>query len=672
MGLGDQNIFYLMRMKFFDRKNKAQKILIYAGLAWLIIFCPLVFGLAQTNTDTASGARIKLSSVVIPLYDEDNNLKARFSGENTELIAGTKQTKVSEFKLELIRPGSKSEVELEISAAEGFYDSKTAHSPGDIEMKSGDGQFLVRGQGFSWDIQNGALVITNHIETILKPSFFDDKYSGDKTDSSVGFVGDWKEIKELNIHSETLVYSIPTAVAKYKRSVNAFDGEKLNLEAGVLTLKLRPDVDELDQLVVEKNVRVSLQQDTRRYEISSGKALYRRFGDGNEVLVFSEDLPSWKTFDGVGKGEKLSFFLPEKRVEVEGNASAQVSIPDKTKSVFLTKFGGTPILGDSIDVECDAYIFENNRLLLSGIKNIVSGETNINTDSVRISLDEGFQARSLAAGPRFTLSGYAKNVPFKISGNDLILNGLSSEEPRAEVQRNAQWFYGGHSGGGDTLIIELIDLAINCQGLAFAKLQVSDWIDNPDYQFPVDIKCAKYTFQNKSIVLNGQVRVSHPKWQMVASKVDLTLEGDSNQIKTIHAQNNVSMEAQFQINNEKQASKRLTRFLGGLIEEGVPWKVFCGSLQLEINNEEALVKSFTALSNVRLMRAGNTGQGQKLEMLPDSKKVELTIRPSFTMASGTTLKGEKGTVFSWDMEKNSVKVSQGHYSVILPSKVFVK
>lgn len=661
----------MIRMKFLlsdYQFRSAFKLMIVT----LILILDLCVAGAQTSPESGNGARIKLSSVVIPLYDEGNNLKARFSGENTELIAGTSQTKVSEFKLELIKPGSASEVELEINADEGFYDSKTAYSPGDIEMKSGDGQFLVRGRGFSWDIQKGALIITNHIETILRPSSNEIEKQEDQPGQTKGFVGDWKEIKVLNIRSESLVYSIPDAVAEYKDSVKAFDREKLNVDAGTLKLQLRPEGNELDQLIVEKDVKVTLIQEKREYQISSGKAVYRRFGDGNEVLVFSENSPSWKTEDGSGKGEELSFFLPQKRVEVDNNAMAKVSIPETTRKIFLNKFGGTPIFGDHIYVECDAYVFENNRLSLSGIKKLTSDKTTIETGGVMVFLDDGFNARSLVAGPRFILNGFTNDTPFRIAGNDLVLTGLSSEDPNAEVQGNAEWIYGDHSGGGENLNIDLADLTIHCRGLAFIKLEVEEWVDNPEYRFPVDIKCAQYTFENQSITLDGRVTMSHPKWHLEAGTVDLSLEENSNQIKSIHAKTNVSMEAQFQIKKEKEASRQLTRFLGGLVEEGVPWKIYCQSIQLEIDNEEAVVSGFTALNNVRLIRAGNTGQGQKLEMLPESQRVELTIDPIFVMASGTTLKGERDTVFSWDMQNNSVKVSRGHYSVILPQKVFTK
>lgn len=634
--------------------------------------------LAQESGNAPKGPRIKMrDGFTVPIFDEFGRMKGRISGKNAEITAATRETRVTDFKLEAIRPGTQSEIELEILADEATYDKKNARSPGLIEMRSGDGQFLMKGRGFAWNIAEGTLVITNHLETILTPSSEPDE-KADENDSDSekpvgahsGFVGNWKEISQLKIEAKRLVYSIPEARAIYSGEVKATDPDRLTVVCDQLSLKLRPEEGELDQMVASGAVKVDLVQGSRSFAIASGKSIYRRLLSGSELLVFSDDSPEWESDQGAGAGEVISFYLPEKRIEVRDSATARVAIPEVTREAFTDNFGAEPLFGEHLNIACDSYIYENNRLSLSGVRQIESGSVAIDTSGVRLYLDEDFRAESLEAGPDFKLRGIAAKIPFAISGRDLNLVDMDSESPRARVSGDAEWIYGIHSGRSKTIDFTFPEISIHCVGDAGIKLLIQEWINLPESRFPANVECESYLFKGRNVTFIGGVKLNHPKWNLISDSATITLEETSNRIRSISAENNVYMQADYEVKNESKPIPGLSRFLGGLVQRGVPWEMWCDNLSLIVDNELDRVGTFSAAGNVKMERAGNRGEGNLLQMVEGTDQMEFSGSPSFTMASGTSLRGEESTRFIWNILTQKFKVAGGKYSIHLPEQTF--
>lgn len=56
-----------------------------------------------------------------------------------------------------------------VSAPESVYDpvAHAAHSPGPLEVQSGDGRFILKGEGFLWREKDLVLTISNKVHTIV-------------------------------------------------------------------------------------------------------------------------------------------------------------------------------------------------------------------------------------------------------------------------------------------------------------------------------------------------------------------------------------------------------------------------------------------------------------------------------------------------------------------------
>ena len=76
---------------------------------------------------------------------------------------------IKELKLETYRENG--EREVTVVAPECVYDSahRVANSAGRLQVRTGDGQFAIEGEGFLWQQTNSTLIISNRVHTIVRP-----------------------------------------------------------------------------------------------------------------------------------------------------------------------------------------------------------------------------------------------------------------------------------------------------------------------------------------------------------------------------------------------------------------------------------------------------------------------------------------------------------------------
>ena len=113
----------------------------------------------------------KVKDFAVPDYFDppnQNQVKSRLSGKEAEPRRGglflIKDIKVESFRLDGF-------CEFHVTAPECIYDSRqrTAYSPSEVRLESGDGRLLVEGRGFLWQQTNSLIIISNDQRTVLRP-----------------------------------------------------------------------------------------------------------------------------------------------------------------------------------------------------------------------------------------------------------------------------------------------------------------------------------------------------------------------------------------------------------------------------------------------------------------------------------------------------------------------
>jgi hypothetical protein len=103
-------------------------------------------------------------------YDppHQNQMKSLLAGAEAQPQANGKFL-IKELKLEMYRENGEREVVVE--APECVYDSaqRVARSAGRLQVQTGDGRFLIEGEGFLWQQTNSSLIISNRAHTIVRP-----------------------------------------------------------------------------------------------------------------------------------------------------------------------------------------------------------------------------------------------------------------------------------------------------------------------------------------------------------------------------------------------------------------------------------------------------------------------------------------------------------------------
>jgi len=103
-------------------------------------------------------------------YDvpHEKQMKSLLQGEEAQPL-GEGRVLIKQLRLETFREDGTGEFIL--LARDCLYDSKTrsATSPGPLQMKTVDGRFFTEGKGFLWQENESRLTISNQVHTIIRP-----------------------------------------------------------------------------------------------------------------------------------------------------------------------------------------------------------------------------------------------------------------------------------------------------------------------------------------------------------------------------------------------------------------------------------------------------------------------------------------------------------------------
>ncbi len=138
------------------------------ALASVAMVMALVFrARAQAPAGPATGP----SGFSFPYKDKAGVLKARFTGASSTPKSPTLHL-VRQFRVETFRGDGTPELVGEAPECLLDLSTKDVSSAGELAVRRSDGQFSVRGEGFSWNHESGRLELSNKVHVTFRADPF--------------------------------------------------------------------------------------------------------------------------------------------------------------------------------------------------------------------------------------------------------------------------------------------------------------------------------------------------------------------------------------------------------------------------------------------------------------------------------------------------------------------
>jgi len=150
----------------FELENLKPKI---QNLKFFLVLAVSFFISTSSNhaQQTAAGHASDFSSVEYFDAPNEKQMKSRLSGAEASPEAGG-LLEIKQLKLEMFDTNGVTEAVVE--APECAYDTMkgVASSAGHLQLRTGDGNLQIEGDGFLWRQTNQWLTISNHVQTVIK------------------------------------------------------------------------------------------------------------------------------------------------------------------------------------------------------------------------------------------------------------------------------------------------------------------------------------------------------------------------------------------------------------------------------------------------------------------------------------------------------------------------
>lgn len=145
-----------------DRRTNVLSAIFLLAAAAILFAAPL----AHTQDLPISGSANDFNSVEYYGAPHQQDIKRLFSGAEAQPLPGglllVKKVKIEMFDLN-------GKLQLVAEAPECIYDpiNIVANSPGEVHVRTGDGQLKLDGEGFLWRQNDSVFTISNQVETVI-------------------------------------------------------------------------------------------------------------------------------------------------------------------------------------------------------------------------------------------------------------------------------------------------------------------------------------------------------------------------------------------------------------------------------------------------------------------------------------------------------------------------
>ncbi len=263
---------------------------------------------------------------------EDNRMKTLLTGEGAEpLEPGV--FLVSKVKIQIFDDQTPPSARMTIDAPECIFDSreKNASSSGAIALKSTDGRFSIEGEGFTWNQSVSSLAISNKVETFISRTAL-------QSESGSG--------APIRVKSDRFLYNKETNVGVYSGNVEAREGTRFKMACQRLEVELPDEQDAPQRIVASGAVEIEIEADGRQTFLKGSEAFYESDGESGNLKLGGS--PTWSTdlYSGAGEQIEIRDLNLKPSFSVEGAA---------TMTLLVAEGQSTSSGGQTISMNSESY-----------------------------------------------------------------------------------------------------------------------------------------------------------------------------------------------------------------------------------------------------------------------------------------------------------------------------
>jgi lipopolysaccharide export system protein LptA len=446
-----------------------------------------------------------------------NQKKTEFSGKDASPLDGPNKVLVKGADMRNFREDGS--LIMSAQAPECVYDvrQKLAHSPGPLQMRTGDGKFFIEGVGFLWNEGESSLQLSNRVHSIL--------HSESQTNG--------QSPTETVIYADRFDYDLKTGVATYRGHVKVNDPKlKLTSEILIANLATAPAFQPGDIMDLQA-LRNALAAPAPSDKVS--EFVSDRLSPGTEKLL-STIGPGTEPQLRKSLAEDLNQIIQTGTIYDAGRFAGVKLSPD-TSDLLAKSPKGPDLIRLNRALLQDAYpqaISHNEMPQPSGRPDSIVASNNVVID-----YNENGGEATHATGEKAVytrkISGAVTNELMELSGN-----------PRME--RTNGWMT------ADLITVDQTAGMIHGAGnyhSVFKKQEAKDSKTNAAPAGDTEIFCDTFDYNTKTRVAfyNGHVRVDDPQMKMTGEWLQASLPEKGGRPDHIVAETNVAID--FIENNER-------------------------------------------------------------------------------------------------------------------------
>ncbi|MEI7730019.1 MAG: hypothetical protein WCO56_10635 [Verrucomicrobiota bacterium] len=489
---------------------------------------------------------------LVPEYDAQNRKRSLLSGESAEAKSVTLWL-VSKLKIEVLGEDEKTTWIVEAPVCLYDYAHKVAQSSTAISARSANGQLAITGEGFEWKQADQHLIISNAVKTLIRQT------SG-QTNALSGLAKQDLEIRagRFDFDSRKSYVNYTGGVQVRELTNNSATPRPFKLSSATMGIQLPPGGGGGVQTIISEE-NVVIEEGTSR--VTGTRAVYSAT---NELVVVT-GLARWETEQAEGKGERLVLDRKQNRFEAYDATYTKLRPSlggTNTTAWFPTQHGST---NEPVEIFADSLIA---KLPPAGTRNL---------EIVAVKEVSIVQGTNRASADHAILQTIGSNSVVTLTGN-------------------GRWKTPAASGQANTLIFDQGKNSFKGDGNAAIQLRQAATKTTTDTNLKtnrarfLEIKSARYEFQNGQFNFHDHVTAQDDQWRMATGQLSVKTVGPTNRLERLIAEQGVQLEP-ISITN------------------GNPWKLTCDRATALGNEKDGHLDSIIAENNLHLEQLKPTANG---------------------------------------------------------------
>jgi lipopolysaccharide export system protein LptA len=595
-------------------------ILLAGLLGWALQAQPKVTPAIQATGFTFSG-----------YHPEPNHTRMKFqiTGAQGQPEPGNR-FRLTQVRVESFRVSG--EREMVITAPDCLYDpaKRTASSPGQLKVQTGDERFSVEGQGFLWQGNDSTLAISNQVQSVIHRS----------TNAAPGDVR-----LPLIITSKRFEFDLPKVRGVYREQVHGDDPE-MEFSCGLLTATGATNTQSFERLMAEQDVSLLNKKDG--LQATGDRAVYTR---ADERMVLDGNA-AWKQGRREGRSDRVTLDRREHSLDVEGNV--RMKAPRDTLGLggfFLTTTNGNRAIADEDSplAELTAgrvrhFPSRSNLTVIQGGVRIVDATNQLSCDTLTVQSGTNVEQTAVAEGNVFVSQGAqghgirSERAVYTKADDSMVFTGKPT------------WQLDQSDGHADRVTVRNSTREIHAEGNVVTKVTLEATQQTLLNFFPesantnqgpqmIEVFARELTAKERQVTFRGGARahqspVTGSEPRLSSDAFELRFGATANSVESIRAVENVVYEqgAPGRTNGPAVYRKLTTR-----------------TLDARTDPVKGGLSELLAEGDVCIEQAGNLATGERATYTVATDSFEVAGRPKLETAQMTITDAR---TLVWDKARN--------------------